>query len=116
MSLLDKKLTPEGDIFKFTNPGERIHAEFLGRRTVKTKKQDRAAVFDCDIIESRKIDRNEEESGPVGIHTVFASTHITDLLDRAALEKGDYFVLQLCSIDPKKGFKKFALERVGPTG
>lgn len=106
MSLLDKKLEP-AEIFKFTTPGDRIHAKFLGRRTVSTKSQAAAAVLDCDIIESRV----DEESGPTGAHRIFESMHIKQFFDEMAFEPGENFILQFCSVTAK-GFKKFALEKV----
>src|SRR3990172_5237710 len=113
MSFLeDKKLEPkDGEIFKFTNPGERIHAEFLSRRTVKTKKQEAASVLDCNIIESRIMDHGEEEPGPIHVHTIFESMHIKQLFDEAGFQPGDNFILQFCSVTAK-GFKKFALEKL----
>jgi hypothetical protein len=47
---------------------------------------------------------------PSGIHTIFESTHITQLLDEAKLEYDDFFILQFCSTG-KNNFKKFALEK-----
>ena len=110
MSLLDKKLEP-AEIFKFTTPGDRIHAKFLGRRVVKTRSQEAAPVLDIEIIESRI----DEESGPTGVHRVFESMHIKQLFDEMAFEPGENFILQFCSVT-EKGFKKFALEKIETPG
>jgi hypothetical protein len=109
---LPKLKAEEGEIFKFINPDDRIHAKFLGRRNVKTKNQDNASVLDCEIIESNVVDaRGREEEGPIGLHSIFESTHVRQLMDQAMLKPGDEFFLQFCSVDKASKFKKFALRR-----
>src|SRR5215467_1348533 len=102
-----------GEIFKFQNEGDRIDAEFIGRRTVKTQNQDLAPVLDVDIIESTivSIGGGIESPGPTGPYCVFESKGITQLLDDANLQPGDRFILCFHEIG-KNNFKRFALQKV----
>jgi hypothetical protein len=111
MSILDRKLEPkDGEVFKFMDHGDRIYAEFILRETRRTKKQDAAPVLHCNIIESRV----SECDGPTGLHTIFESSGVTQVLDEARLQIGEHFVLQFCSTNEKTRYKKFALEKAPP--
>ena len=55
--------------------------------------------------------QSREEAGPSGVHSIFESTHVCQLMDRAQLKPGDHFFLQLCNINKTSKFKKFVLKR-----
>ena len=106
------KANNQGEVFKFQNEGDRIDANYIARRITKTKKQEAAAVLDCDIIESVTVDdKGVETAGPTGPRSVFESKHVQQLLDRANLQPGDRF--RLCyDKEGKGGFKVFGFEKV----
>ena len=103
---------PEGGnpIFKFETPGDLIIAEFLGRRSVKTKASKDgtpARALDVKIVESKV----NGGSGPEGPATIFESGHVTQILDGANLEAGDAFALRYHSQDRASRFKRFVFKK-----
>jgi hypothetical protein len=99
-------------IFRFEVPGDQFVGKFIGRRHGVKTKTGTANVLDVDIRASKLV--NAESV--IGPHSVFESSHITQLLDGALLRPGDIFVLRLHSVDKKsgfkQGFKKFYFEKI----
>jgi hypothetical protein len=108
-----RDLPPEdgAPIFKFTDIGDSFVAKFMGRRTgIKTKAANgTATALDVEILAS---ELRGDENPPTGPHTVFESTHISQLMDQQGLVPGDAFILRLASIDRKSRFKKFYFKRL----
>jgi len=108
-----KDLPPEdgAPIFKFTDIGDSFVAKFVGRRTgIKTKTGiGEATALDVEILASTL---RGDENPPTGPHTVFESTHISQLMAKEGLEPGDAFILRLASVDRKSRFKKFFFKRL----
>jgi len=99
-----------GELFKFENPKDRIHARFVGRRRIRTQTQSAAPILDVDIIESVQVDSyGNELAGPTGPHSIFESKGITQLLDDANLQPDDEFILCFDGFG-KNNFKRFGLK------
>jgi hypothetical protein len=85
-TLLDKykNVQPEGGlpIYNFEKVGDAIGARFLKRRQVKTKNGGLRMCVDCDILEC-------SDGVTVGPHTIFESTHLSQIFDSNALNFGD---------------------------
>jgi hypothetical protein len=97
----------EGAVFKFERPGQAICARFIARRNgVQTKSVTALAkCLDADILEATDTDM-------VGPATIFESSHITQLMERANLSAGQGFVLKFCNVDRRTRFKRFAYKRL----
>lgn len=97
----------EGTVFKFERPGQAICARFMARRSgVQTKSvATLSKCLDVEILEATDIDT-------VGPATIFESSHITQLMDKANLTAGQGFVLKFCNVDRKTRFKRFAYKRL----
>jgi len=64
--------------------------------------QETASVLDCEIVESNVVDnRGHESEGPTGVHSIFESSHVTQLMDRLALKPGDGFFLTALRYRPE---------------
>ena len=48
----------------------------------------------------------------VGHATIFESSHISQLMERANLTAGQGFVLKFCNVDRRTRFKRFAYKRL----
>ena len=113
--LLDetKNLPPEdgAPLFKFADIGDSFVAKFMGRRTgIKTKAGvGEATALDVMVLASTL---RGDENPPTGPHTVFESTHISQLMTQHNLEPGNAFILRLASIDKRSRFKKFYFKRL----
>jgi len=102
---------PQDDspIFKFTTSGDAIDAEFVGRRhNVKTKTGE-AIVLDVNILDSVVVG----DQPVTGRHSIFESSHVSQIMDMAGLNPGDRFVLRLHNVNRKSRFKKFYFKQVG---
>jgi hypothetical protein len=97
----------EGAVFKFERPGQAIVARFVARRkNIRTKSATGLATcLDVEILQSTGSDI-------VGPATVFESSHITQIMDRANLSAGQAFVLKFHNVDRRTRFKRFAFKRV----
>jgi len=102
-------LKPEdGSVFKFSNAGDHIVARYIGRRRDIKTKTGTAIALDCEILASTVIG----DKSVTGAATIFESSHVTQLMDRANLSPGDVFVLKLDSVDRKSRFKRFAFKKI----
>lgn len=107
LSKLDGLKPEEGTVFKFDRPGQAICARFIGRRSgVQTKSVTALGTcLDVEILEATDGDM-------VGPATIFESSHISQLMERAKLTTGQAFVLKFCNVDRRTRFKRFAYKRL----
>src|SRR5437870_2138753 len=82
-------------IFKFETIEDSFIARFVRRRRDVKTKTGTAVCLDADILCSTVEDG---EKGPIGSHSVFESSHITQIMDTAELRPGDVFVLRFASL------------------
>ena len=97
----------EGAVFKFDRPGQAIVARFVARREgVHTKSvTGLATCLDVEILQAT-------DSDIVGPATIFESSHISQIMERANLSAGQAFVLKFYNVDRRTRFKRFAFKRV----
>jgi hypothetical protein len=112
MKILEKyqDLKPKNDggkVFKFSATSDILMGRFTRRRVGIETKMGQGNAVDVDILES--------STGQLGPHTLFESSHLTQIFDKEALTEGDCFVLRLAEIT-SKGFKKFAFQLVDEDG
>ena len=97
----------DASVFKFDRAGQAICARFIARRSgIQTKSVTAlASCLDVEILEATDTDI-------VGPATIFESSHITQLMDKANLTAGQAFVLKFCNVDRRTRFKRFAYKRL----